>query len=85
MPTMALDKWWLGVYKLATKAEGSEKRMRGVEFFAAMGPGEEIEDMERLQREWEEALKKKDELAWPSTKSKEAVEAPDGGQGGDSR
>jgi hypothetical protein len=62
--------------------------MRGVEFFAAMEPGEEVEDMERLEREWEEAIKaikRKDKLAQPSTKSKEAVGAPDGVQSGYSR
>jgi hypothetical protein len=59
--------------------------MRGVEFFAAMEPGEEVEDMERLEREWEEAIKRKDKLAQPSTKSKETVGVPDGVQSGYSR
>ena len=52
--------------------------MRGVEFFAALEPEEEIEDMKRMECEWEEVLKKNDVLAQPSMKSKEALETPEG-------
>ena len=53
--------------------------MRGVEFYACLDLGEDVEDIERLKQEWVEATKQctaSDEAQFPSMKSKEAEEAP---------